>query len=183
MVQKNIEMYKKQWAKFMFSFFDYLPTRYEANKQEWKIRKMIWDFKEGKRSIKVAEMVAKKIREQFGAKTNEITFACIPASAEVANQKRYEAFSNEVCRLAGTINAFTAIRIEGERLAVHESRSSKVVNTVQVLDIDKNFFAGKKVLVFDDILTQGYSYACFSCALESYGAEVLGGYFLGRTIL
>ena len=48
---------------------------------------------------------------------------------------------------------------------------------------DKRFFKGKKCLVFDDILTQGHSYARFACALETLGAEVLGGYFLGKTIL
>lgn len=183
MIQKINEQYKKQWAKFMFSFFDYLPTKYEANKQEWKIRKMIWDFKDGKRSLAVAELVAKKIRQQFGAKTGSVVLACIPASSEATNTARYEQFANEVCRLAGTVNAFAAITIEGERLAIHESKGSKVVSNVQIINFDKDFFKGKKVLVFDDILTQGYSYARFACALENYGAEVLGGYFLGRTLL
>ena len=61
------EDWKKQWSKFMVTFFDYLPTHYEASKREWAVRRMIWDFKDGKRSIKVAELVAKKMREQFGA--------------------------------------------------------------------------------------------------------------------
>lgn len=79
--KRNIpEAWKNQWSKFMFNFFDYLPTKYEANKRE-------------------------------------------------------------------------------------------------------RFFKGKKCLVFDDILTQGHSYARFACALETLGAEVLGGYFLGKTIL
>lgn len=183
MIQKINEQYKKQWSKFMFSFFDYLPTKYEANKQEWKIRKMIWDFKDGKRSLVVAELVAKKIRQQFGAETGSVVLACIPASSEAANTARYEQFANEVCRLAGTVNAFAAITIEGERLAIHEYKGSKVVSNVQVINFDKSFFKGKKVLIFDDILTQGFSYARFACALEGYGAEVLGGYFLGRTLM
>lgn len=183
MTQRINEQYKKQWSKFMFSFFDYLPTKYEANKQEWGVRKMIWDFKNGKRSLSVAELVAKKIREQFGAQTHEIVFACIPAASEDSNAARYEVFSNEVCRLAGTKNAFSAITVSGERLAIHETRGSKTVSNVQVIDFNKQFFKGKKVLVFDDILTKGYSYARFACTLENLGAEVLGGYFLGRTLL
>ena len=183
MIQKINEQYNKQWSKIMFSFFDYLPTKYEANKQEWRIRKMIWDFKDGKRSLKVAEMVAKRIREQFGAQTNEIVFACIPSSSENSNKTRYELFSKEVCRLSGTKNACPAIKISGERLAIHESKGSKTVQCVQVIDFNKKFFKGKKVLVFDDILTKGYSYARFACTLESYGAEVLGGYFLGKTLI
>ncbi len=177
------EEYKKQWSKFMFSFFDYLPTKYEATQKEWAIRQMIWDFKNGKRSQSVAEMVARKIRQQFGANTGNIVFACIPASNEPANKLRYETFSEEVCRLAGTVNAYKAITIEGERLAIHESKGSKFVNNVQVISFDKSFFKSKRVLVFDDIVTQGFSYARFACVIESFGAEVVGGCFLGRTLM
>ena len=54
--KRNIpEAWNSQWSKFMFNFFDYLPTKYEANKREWSIRRMIWDFKDGKRSASVAE--------------------------------------------------------------------------------------------------------------------------------
>lgn len=175
--------YKKQWSKFMISFFDYLPTKYEASEREWEIRRMIWDFKNGKRSRGVAELVARQIREQFKADTGNIVFVCIPASTQEINTARYCTFSNEVCRLAGTINAFEYITIEGERVAIHETKCSKVVTNVQVIDIKKEFFKGKKVLLFDDMLTKGYSYARFACELERYGAEVLGGYFLGRTLL
>ena len=54
---------------------------------------------------------------------------------------------------------------------------------VEVINFDSSFFNGKRVLLFDDILTQGHSYARFACALEKLGAEVLGGYFLGKTII
>ena len=68
MKTRNVpESWKRQWSKFMYCFFDYLPVKYEANEREWKVRKMIWDFKDGKRSLAVAELIAKKIREQFGA--------------------------------------------------------------------------------------------------------------------
>ena len=112
--------YKKQWSKLMFSFFDYLPMKYEANPREWQIRRLIWDFKDGKRSLQVAEIVARKIRETFGSMTEKIVFCCVPASSNEKNVKRYKDFSDEVCRLAGTINAFDHISVEGERLAVHE---------------------------------------------------------------
>ena len=74
------------------------------------------------------------------------------------------------------------ITIEGERLAIHETRTSKRLQSVEVIRLDKDYFQGKYVLVFDDVLTQGHSYARFACELEKVGAEVLGGYFLGKTI-
>lgn len=182
--KRNIpEAWKQQWAKFMFNFFDYLPTKYEANQREWAIRRMIWDFKDGKRSVSVAEMVAKKIRAQFGAECEHVTFVCIPASSAQKNEIRYKVFAEEVARLTGCTNAYKAIAIEGERLAIHETRSGKTVQNVEVIKFDNRFFNGKKVLLFDDVLTQGHSYARFACALEKMGAEVLGGYFLAKTIL
>lgn len=72
--------------------------------------------------------------------------------------------------------------MEGERLAVHESKLGKHVNNVQIINFDTDFFKGKKVLVFDDVITRGYSYARFACLLEALGASVVGGLFLARTL-
>lgn len=183
MAQMVNEAFMKQWQKFMVSFFDYLPVKYEANKEEWKVRKLVWDFKDGKRSLQIAKMVATHIRKQFGECCEILTFACVPASTAEANAIRYDEFAAEVCRLTGMTNAYKAITVEGERLAIHETKCSKSLGKVHVVKFDHEFFNGKKVLVFDDIVTKGFSYACFACELESFGAEVLGGYFLGRTLL
>ena len=113
MKTKNIpEAWKKQWSKFMVTFFDYLPTKYEANKREWAVRKMIWDFKDGKRSVKVAELVAKRMREQFGAEVENVTLVCIPASSAAKTETRYKVFAEEVARLTGCENGNMGITIE-----------------------------------------------------------------------
>ena len=69
---------------------------------------------------------------------------------------------------------------------MNSSENTILLNPTKMFDannFDESFFKDKKVLVFDDILTQGTSYARFSCTLENMGAEVLGGYFLGRTLM
>ena len=176
--------FEKQWNKLMYNFFDYLPTKYkQASKKDWEIRRLIWDFKDGKRSLSVAKMVAEKLIQFYGVDAKNIVFACIPASSEQRNFTRYKVFADEVCRLSGAVNAFDHIHVHGERLAIHETKCSKNLENVQTIDFDKEFFNGKKILVFDDILTQGYSYAKFSCALERFGASVIGGFFLGKTLL
>lgn len=105
------------------------------------------------------------------------------ACTAVANAIRYEEFAEEVCRLTGATNAYKAITIEGERLAVHENQNGKNIESVHIIKFNRDFFNGKKVLLFDDIITRGFSYARFACEIENFGAEVLGGYFLGRTLL
>ena len=37
MKTRNVpESWKRQWSKFMYCFFDYLPVKYEANERELK---------------------------------------------------------------------------------------------------------------------------------------------------
>lgn len=171
-----------QCKKFMYSFFDYLPVKYAADNNAWKVRRFIWAFKDGQFSKYAASLVAKKLLEQFGADCENMVFVCVPASSHDKNEARYHEFSEEVSRLSGIGNAFTHVSVEGERLAIHESKGAKHVNSVQVVNFDKDFFAGKKVLVFDDVITRGYSYSRFACALESLGASVIGGIFLAKTL-
>jgi predicted amidophosphoribosyltransferase len=117
----------------------------------------------------------------FGSEVKNIIFACIPASSAAKNEIRYKEFAAMVCRLTGAINAYDHIHVEGERLAVHEKFDQKKLQLVQVIEFDKEFFKGKKVLCFDDILTKGFSYARFALQLEKLGAEILGGFFIGKT--
>lgn len=117
----------------------------------------------------------------FGSEVKNIVFACIPASSAAKNEIRYKEFAAMVCRLTGAINAYDHIHVEGERLAVHERFDQKKLQLVQVIEFDKEFFKGKKVLCFDDILTKGFSYARFALQLEKLGAEILGGFFIGKT--
>ena len=74
------------------------------------------------------------------------------------------------------------IKIEGSRFAIHDKHIKKDVQQYQKVSFDESFFKGKKVLIFDDILTKGFSYARFALKLEKLGAEILGGFFLGKTI-
>ena len=181
--RNNNPKFREQWSKFMTYFFDYVPVKYKATQREWDVRHLIWEFKDGKRSEQVAEIVSRMLQKQFGDEAGEIVFCCIPASSEEKNEQRYKDFSAQVCRLTGTIDGYDHVNIGGSRLAIHEKHGCKTVENVQVINFDETFFSGKKVLIFDDILTKGISYARFACMLESFGASVLGGYFLGRTVL
>ena len=172
-----------QFRKRLTSLYEYLPTRYKATPREWNIRKLVWGFKSGEYSEFTAEVVAERILSVYGSEAKNLVFACIPASSEAKNEIRYKNFAAKVCELTGAENAYNAIHVEGERLAIHESRVSKRIENTEVISFDKDFFNGKKVLVFDDIITRGYSYANFACHLEKLGAVVLGGLFLAKTIL
>jgi len=94
----------KQWRKMMFSFYPYLSTKNRnATQEEWKIRRLIWDFKDGKAFANVAHLVANKLIQLYGKETNNIIFACVPASSAEKNEKRYKHFSSMVCQLCGIL--------------------------------------------------------------------------------
>lgn len=164
------------------AFYQYLPTRFEADKNQWAVRNLVWDFKAGKRSSIVARLVASYLRKTFGAGCRDLTFVCIPASSAEKNITRYQAFCEEVSVLCGCVNGFGAVRVSGQRLAIHESKVSKRVEDTQVIYFDRTALEGRRCIVFDDVITRGGSFARFTRGLEMFGATVVAGLFLAQTI-
>lgn len=85
--------------------------------------------------------------------------------------------------MSGIQNGYSHLILMEDRLAIHERRrgGEKEISKVSIMDFDRAFFKGKKVLVFDDIITTGGSYALFAEEVEKHGAQVVGGLFLART--
>ena len=161
----------KQLRKLKVCFLKYYPVRVKKNIgiEQQLARQMVWDFK------------AAELKSQFGEKVTEIVFCCVPASSAEKNEIRYKEFSRIVCELSEAINGYPHISVQGERLAVHEHNTEKSITKVQVVDFDEPFFANKSCLVFDDVITRGISFGTFANKLEAFGANVLGGFFLGKT--
>lgn len=177
------ESWRKQWHKPMEFIYDYKPMRItEVSRHDWDVRRLIWSFKDGMTSEWCAQIVAKRLITRFAGRLHNVVFACIPASSEEKNAIRYKRFAEKVAELTGCINGYEAVRVEGSRLAIHEHREGKRIENTQTIELNREFFKGKEVIVFDDVLTLGKSYAKFACALEGIGASVIGGIFLGRTV-
>ena len=113
----------------------------------------------------------------FGDKVKDIVFSCVPASSAEKNELRYKEFSARVCELSGTVDAYQHVSVTGERLTVHEHRKDKekTVSKVRIIDFDEAFFKGK------DVLSTGNSWAAYGSQLEQLGANIVGGFFLGKT--
>ena len=107
-----------------------------------------------------------------------LTLVCIPASSQAKTQARYEEFSDRICGETGMINAYSHISVVTEREERHLGGSG--MNTNQ-LSFDEDFFKGKYVLLFDDVITRGDSMRTFKSKMETLGAIVVGGLALGKT--
>ena len=165
-----------QTNKVMVWLMKYYPVRIKnVGEQQKADRQTIWDFKDGREYEQVAQMTAIHLQELFGSRLTSIVFSCIPASTQEKNELRYKRFSERVCELTHAINGYPHMQVLTGRLAVHEHRKNETeVRTAQMADYDTDFFNGKDVLLFDDVITRGISYATTADNLEACGANVLG---------
>ena len=171
--------------------FYYYPTtcEFEATEEEWSNRWIVWDFKNtpGKTSAsdhqealdKAIPMLKNKLLTTFEEYSLKyLTLVCIPASSQVKTQARYEEFSKRICSELGMINAYPHITVVAEK---EERRSGGTSIDTNKLSFDENFFKGKYVLLFDDVITRGDSMRTFKQKMENLGATVVGGLSLGKT--
>ena len=178
----DIEL-QKQLDKPQTWFCKYFPSRIRnVGDKEKADRQLVYDFKDGRAYEEVAQRTAAQMVASYGEGCSHIVFSPVPASTYTKNELRYKAFCQRVCELTGAINGYDHVSVSGERLSIHENRKAeKEVRKVNIIEFDDAFFNGKSVLIFDDVITKGLSYAVFANQLESLGANVLGGIFLART--
>ena len=174
---------KQQLAKPQTWFCKYFPKRIRnVGEKEIADRQMVYDFKDGRSFEAVAQMTAASLKEQYGDGCKDITFVPVPASTSEKNELRYKAFCERVCELTGAINGYEHVKVIGGRLAIHENRKlEKEIRKVSIIEFDEEWFRGKAVIVFDDVITRGISFGMYANQLESFGANVIEGIFLART--
>ena len=138
-------------------------------------RQTIFDFKDGCNQPQVAQFVAKELVRKFGRKIGKVVFSCVPASSQERNETRNKAFSALVCQLSGAIDGFSHVKVNGERSAVHGTKMKKEVRAKRLeesntIEVDASFFKNT-----------GTSFCAYAAQLESAGAHVTNGIFLGKT--
>ena len=178
-------------SSFHYSYLlNYYPTtcEFEATESEWEDRYLVWNFKNTpeKTSASAHESaldnliprIQEKLDTTFGCDTEFLTLFCIPASSKEKTQARYEEFSKRLCELTGMHNSYTHVEIGGSRGAKHEGN-----NTFGDIsyNFDGEFFKGKNVLLFDDVITRGESMLTWKSQMEGIGANVIAGLTIGKT--
>lgn len=71
--------------------------------------------------------------------------------------------------------------IYGERTAKHNSVNHVSESFGYRVALDREYFKGKKVIIFDDVITSGATAQEFASQLAECGAKVMGAMFLART--
>ena len=159
-----------------YFFYYYVPTRYsDLSSESEDIRKELWNFKDGCYHDQFVDLMATKLRHTFG-NTDFLTLVCIPASTVYSNRTRYEQFSHDLCSKLNMKNGFKHISIVKEKEPSHLGGRDEAI-----YEFDRTFFSGKKIVLFDDVVTRGSSMRSFIESLEDAGAEVVCCMSIGKT--
>lgn len=181
------------WNKLCFILpynylLPYYPTTcdFDATPEEWNDRWLVWNFKNtpGKTTRlqheqALSNLIPRLIRllqDAFGSKLSQLTLVCIPAASKINNETRFKDFSQRLCEQTDMKNGYGYIEIIKDATPKHLGGTG-----VPTLQFDENYFKGKKILLFDDIITKGNSMLRFKQKLESLGATIIAGISIGKT--
>lgn len=166
---------------------EYVPNAYinlcvDKNQQRAN-NQLIYDFKAGKAATTrfCAELLISYLRRQYGRLLEDFVVVFAPCSAQWKYNKRF-GYLAAILNQAGIKTANEHVRIYGERKPTHNGGSHHVSEELYHVAIDDSYFAGKNVILFDDLLTSGQTITEFKEQLEAAGAYIEREIFLGRTI-
>lgn len=166
----------------------YYPTTcdFEATEDEWDDRWLVWNFKNtpGRTSEEeheealdeVIPTLTSLLEDTFGKYLDMLTLVCIPASSEANNNARFEDFSERLANETSMDNAFDHIQVVKDATPKHLGGTG-----TPVLHFDEDYFNGRYILLFDDVITKGNSMLRFKRKLEALGATVIAGVSIGKT--
>lgn len=153
------------------NFYKYVPKRFAtADKGAESVRNFIYAFKDGRRDATdyAINLVSERLTKWYGVSCADYVLCCIPAATNAKYIRRFKRFADEVSKRTGIQNGTEHVNIFGKREAKHNN---------------PDFFNGKNVILFDDLITTGTTAEKFAEELEAVGANVLGAMFLARTVL
>lgn len=182
-VRKSEEstLIKKTKEEFTyFYYYEYYPTRLSVSKELDNVRHIVWDFKNGGTSEKIATIFAEKVLDMILKSPISNWWLCvIPASTKEKTEIRFKKFCEKYCEITKINNGYSLIFTKSDRNAIHLQTDRSSVNILDSVDFVN--VRGKNILLFDDIYTTGKSFIKISRKLKNLGANEVVGMFLGKT--
>lgn len=156
-------------------FVEYVPNAYinlcvDKNQQRAN-NQLIYDFKAGKAAATrfCGELLISYLTRQYGSLLDDFVVVFAPCSAQWKYNKRF-GYLAAMLNKAGIKTANEHVRIYGERKPTHNGGSHHVSEDIYHVTVDSSYFAGKNVILFDDLLTSGQTITEFKEQLEAAGA-------------
>lgn len=192
----NAKTWESLYGEFYYTWlFYYYPTTcdFEASDEEWDDRWRVWNFKnDPEKDIEQEEhegtldelipRIKERLVETFGEEYLQfLTLVCLPASTKAKNEARYEEFASRICEETRMENGYEHTHVVKDGMSKNHPANQTNHSIQPVIEFDKDFFKGKYVLLFDDVVTKGGTMLRYKEIMKSIGATVVGGMCLGKT--
>ena len=158
---------------------------YNLSPEEWDNREMIYNFKNNSELTdpishqqameKAIELLTALLKDTFGEQLPKLTLTCIPASTAEKTAARFGDFSQLVTDATGMENGYSHINVVADQERLEDSHLPQY-------SIDTDYYNGRLVLLFDDIMATGGSVSKFAARMEEAGAHIVAAVVLGNTV-
>ena len=166
-----------------YSYFytmEYLPTRYEANQNEWDNRRAVWNFKDGMCSEAIINSLVRYIDSIVGSNKSDYVVCFIPASTSYKTSNRFGSVARRLTERTGVQATLNAITKTSDSEAGHIA--GKSCNPTADFVFNPSCFRGKNVILIDDVITRGRTFYDTAVKLNSNGARSVTGLFVAKTV-
>ena len=184
----------RRWKKAVINdigiyyIYDYTPqsrNQTESGKEPDAIQKFIWAFKNDsndfsgqqyQKALERAEKAFISLMHELGFSPDTVLI-CVPTSSQEKYQRRWKRFSMDVCRELGIVNGYPWVKVKGSSVPSHFGGGG-----FDNVTFDMARLKGKDVILFDDLVTSGWTMRRTSEALEKAGANVVAHVALAKTV-
>lgn len=141
-------------------FFEYVPNAYinlcVDKAQQMANNRFVYDFKAGdkKAAHLCAEWLVRYLTKQYSSILEDFVVVFAPCSTQWKYAKRF-GYLAAILNAAGIATANEHVHIFGERKPTHNGGSHVVNEDIYHVSVDGEYFKGKQVILFDDLLTSG----------------------------
>lgn len=196
-LKSAVSLWDKLSDDFHFNYlYYYYPTTCEfvATEEEWRHRRLIWNFKndtdknidpsEHRAAVdEVIPLIKQKLIDTLGKEHLQfITLVCVPASTSSNNYSRYYDFSRRICEETYMNNGFNHMFVMKDGMSKKHPENQTRQSIQPLVQFEEDYFRGKYILLFDDVVTKGDTMLRYKKDLEKMGAIVIGGMCLGKTM-
>lgn len=162
---------------------NYIPLSAERNygycatSEEVSARHEVWNFKDGQCSSRILNGLAGAIRE---LSTGNSVVCFIPASTSEKTMARYGRIAPKLQEMTGVTCTCRAITKAYDGEAGHIA--GKKDDPAAEFSFDSSYFAGKDVILIDDVITRGRTMYGTSERLLALGARSVSKLAVARTV-
>ena len=181
----NFQKNKKMRQNY---FIEYVPSAYMHlcfdKEQQMANNQFVYDFKSGNKAASryCGELLIHYLSARYGKLLKDYVVVFAPCSSQAKYNKRFAYVAAMLRNILHVTTANEHVHIYGERKPLHNGGSHNVSEEIYKVSVDGDFFKGKNVILFDDLLTSGKTIGEFKSQLEAVGAYVEEEIFLGRTV-